>query len=54
VSALISNYREEHIFALTQALELCDVYQTKMLICDTQIEAKSKLPSCPAKGTPVQ
>jgi transposase len=54
--ALIGNYREEHIFALTQAVELYDVYQTKMLICDMQIEAilkrlkknaappKSKLP----------
>jgi transposase len=37
--ALIGNYREEHIFALTQAVELYDVYQTKMLICDMQIEA---------------
>jgi transposase len=54
--ALIGNYREEHIFALTQAVELYDVYQTKVLTCDTQIEAilkrlkqnarppKSKLP----------
>ena len=37
--ALIGNYREEHIFALTQAVELYDVYQTKVLTCDTQIEA---------------
>jgi hypothetical protein len=28
--ALVGNYREEHIFALTQALELYDVYQTKV------------------------
>jgi transposase len=36
--ALIGNYREEHIFALTQALELYDVYQTKVTACDKQIE----------------
>ena len=37
--ALAGNYRTEHIFALTQALELYDVYQTKVLACDRQIEA---------------
>ena len=37
--ALIGNYREEHVFALTQALELYDVYQTKVMACDKQIEA---------------
>jgi transposase len=37
--ALVGNYREEHVFALTQALELYDVYQTKVTACDTQIEA---------------
>jgi transposase len=37
--ALVGNYREEHIFALTQALELYDVYQTKVRACDTQIKA---------------
>ena len=36
--ALVGNYREEHIFALTQALELYDVYQTKVVACDKQIE----------------
>jgi transposase len=36
--ALVGNYREEHIFALTQALELYDVYQTKVTACDKQIE----------------
>ena len=35
--ALVGNYREEHIFALTQALELYDVYQTKVTACDKQI-----------------
>src|SRR5450755_3761997 len=37
--ALVGNDREEHIFALTQAVELYDVYQTKILACDKQIEA---------------
>jgi transposase len=37
--ALSGNYREEHIFALIQALELYDVYQTKVVGCDKQIEA---------------
>jgi transposase len=37
--ALAGNYRAEHIFALTQALELYDVYQTKVMACDKQIEA---------------
>jgi transposase len=37
--ALGGNYREEHIFALTQALELYDVYQKKVIACDKQIEA---------------
>ena len=37
--ALVGNYREEHVFALTQALELYDAYQTKVIACDKQIEA---------------
>src|ERR1700760_865227 len=37
--ALVGNYREEHIFALTQALELYDIYQMKVAACDKQIEA---------------
>jgi transposase len=36
--ALVGNYREEHVFALTQALELYDAYQTKVAACDKQIE----------------
>ena len=31
-------YREEHVFALSQAIELYDVYQTKVAACDKQIE----------------
>ena len=37
--ALVGDIREEHIFALTQALELYDVYQSKVVACDGQIAA---------------
>ncbi len=37
--ALVGNDREEHVFALTQALELYDVYQAKVALCDARIEA---------------
>jgi transposase len=55
--ALVGNIREEHIFALTQALELYDVYQAKVVACDGQIEAilkrlKKRAPP-PANKLPV-
>jgi len=37
-AALVGNDRDEHIFALTQSLELYDVYQAKMLDCDRWLE----------------
>jgi transposase len=37
--ALVGNDREEHIFALSQALELYDAYQAKVAACDARIEA---------------
>ena len=37
--ALVGNHREEHIFALAQAVELYDVYQTKVAACDGRIKA---------------
>jgi transposase len=37
--ALTGHYRAEHLFALTQALELYDVYQAKVHACDARIEA---------------
>ncbi len=40
--ALVGNDREEHIFALTQALELYDIYQAKVAVCDVRIEAVLK------------
>jgi transposase len=50
--ALVGNDREEHIFALTQALELYDVYQAKVAICDARIEVVLKRPR-KASSTPV-
>lgn len=38
-AALSGNWREEHVFALTQALALFDFYQTKILECDRKLEA---------------
>ena len=37
-AALVGNDRHEHVFALTQSLELYDVYQAKMLDCDRKLE----------------
>lgn len=36
--SLTGNYRDEHIFALKQALELFDFYQQKQAECDQKIE----------------
>jgi transposase len=38
-AALVGNDRDEHIFALTQSLELYETYQAKMLDCDRKLEA---------------
>jgi len=38
-AALVGNNRDEHIFALTQSLELYDTYQSKMLDCDRKLES---------------
>lgn len=45
--SLTGNYRDEHIFALTQALELYDIYQDKVIACGKEIEKQlKKLESC--------
>ncbi len=36
--ALTGNDREEHMFALTQALELYDIYQAKVADCDVRLK----------------
>ena len=38
--SLTGNYRDEHIFALTQALELYDTYKLKIMACDARIETQ--------------
>jgi transposase len=48
--ALVGNDREEHVFALAQALELYDTYQAKVAACDARIEAVlSRLQDAAAK-----
>lgn len=37
-AALVGNNRDEHVFALTQSLELYHTYQAKMLDCDRKLE----------------
>lgn len=37
-AALTGHYRDEHVFALRQALDLYDVHQTKVAECDAEIE----------------
>lgn len=39
VKALSGNYRDEHVFALKQAIELFDIYQGKIEECDVQTAA---------------
>ena len=34
-----SNDREEHVFALTQSLELYDFYKAQIATCDRKLEA---------------
>lgn len=36
--SLTGSYRDEHVFSLTQAVELYDIYQQKIAVCDEKIE----------------
>ena len=38
-AALVGNDRDEHVFDLTQSLELYDTYQAKMLDCDRKLKS---------------
>jgi transposase len=38
-AALTGNYRDEHLFALRQSLELYDFHRSQIVACDAQIEA---------------
>jgi len=53
--ALVGNDREEHVFALRQAVELYDAYQAKVAACDVRIEAalKELEASCPPPASPI-
>jgi transposase len=58
-AALTGNDREEHIFALTQAVELYDLYQTKVADCDIRIKAvldrlKAQIPKQAGKLPPAR
>ena len=53
--ALAGNDREEHVFALAQALELYDAYQAKAAACDARIAAvlERLQAECPAPTAPL-
>jgi hypothetical protein len=53
--ALVGNDREEHVFALLQAVELYDAYQAKVAACDVRIEAALKEieAACPPPVSPI-
>ena len=40
--SLVGNYREEHIFALRQGVELYDILKQKIADCDKEIESLLK------------
>ena len=50
--SLEGHWREEHIFELTQALELYRVYQAKIAQCDSEIEAQMERFTDRSGGTP--
>ncbi len=50
--SLEGTWREEHLFALRQAVELYDVYTTQLVQCDAQIEAQLKKLQGPSAGGP--
>jgi transposase len=52
-SALTGHYQPEHVFALRQAVELYDTYQSKLLACDAEIEkCVHALPTSGVAGQP--
>ena len=53
--ALTGNDREEHVFALIQALELYDVYQCKVSNCDKRVEVvlQRLQADCPPPSAPL-
>ena len=49
-AALVGNDRDEHVFALTQSLDLYDFYQAKIAECDQKLEAAIAVLSHQATG----
>jgi hypothetical protein len=49
--ALTGNRREEHVFALRQAVELYDFYAMKIEGCDREVERCLRAPEFPAEGS---
>lgn len=43
IDSLMGNYRDEHLFALKQAIDGYEYYQSKIIECDKQIEAHLKM-----------
>ena len=52
--ALEGTWRDEHLFALRQAVELFDVYHAKITDCDRQIQACLEAFEDKSDGTPLQ
>jgi transposase len=52
-ASLVGNYQPEHVFALTQALSMYDVYQVQLLVCDQQI-AQTLLKLSQEKVSPLE
>lgn len=52
-SALYGNWREEHLFALKQALRLYEFYQKQLRECDNQIEACLRGMADKSQGKPL-
>ena len=50
-AALVGNDRAEHVFALTQSLNLYDTYQAMMADCDVKLEAAIAALTIKAMGT---
>ena len=51
-AALTGHYRDEHVFVLTQNLELFDMCQTQLAACDTTIEAQLETLTATAEAPP--
>ena len=51
-AALTGHYRDEHVFVLTQNLQLFDMCQTQLTACDTTIEAQLEALTVTAEAPP--